>query len=94
VAYGNAPAGSGASSARATLQIADFSFTAVSAAPGAAIDVVNQDGAQHTVTADDGAFDVEIDGNSSATFAAPAAAGTYAFFCAIHPAMSGTLVVR
>jgi plastocyanin len=96
VTYGNSPAGSpaGNGAAPATLEIADFSFRDVTASPGATINLVNRDGADHTVTADDGAFDVAVAGGSSGSFAAPTAAGTYAFFCAIHPAMQGTLVVR
>jgi plastocyanin len=93
VTYGTGrPAGGTA--AVATLEIADFAFGDVTAAPGAAVDLVNRDGADHTVTAEDGDFDVAIAGGASGSFTAPAAPGTYAFFCAIHPQMKGTLVVR
>jgi plastocyanin len=97
VTYGNQSSGSpgrtGASPV-ATLEIADFSFGDATASPGGTVNLVNRDGADHTVTADDGEFNVSIDGGSSGSFVAPTAPGSYAYFCAIHPDMQGKLVVR
>jgi plastocyanin len=90
VTYGG---GGGATVASARLEIADFRFGEITARAGGAIELVNRDGAEHTVTADDGAFDVSIDGGASGSFTAPAAPGTYTFFCALHPQMQGTLTV-
>ena len=77
-----------------TLEIRGFKFASISAKPGAVVAVVNRDDAAHTVTADNGAFNTKANRGSSASFRAPTAPGTYSFFCAIHPEMNGTLVVR
>lgn len=62
--------------------------------PGARVTVINRDTAAHTVTADGrGSFDLEVDGNSRATFTAPERQGDYAFYCEFHPAMTDTLAV-
>jgi plastocyanin len=76
--------------------IADFSFSTLSAvAPGSIVNVQNIDSAPHTVTADDGSFDTgTLDSGAAARFTAPSAPGTYTFACAIHPSMTGTLVVE
>jgi plastocyanin len=53
----------------------------------------NQDTAPHTATADDGSFDtgtIEKGKIGSETFKE---AGTYTYFCAIHPTMHGTVEV-
>ena len=79
----------------ATIEIADFAFP-----PTTTIDVGdtvtwnNTSGVAHTATADDGSFDTGniADGASgSVTFAA---AGTFAYHCAIHASMVGSIVVR
>ena len=81
--------------AGASIQIADFAFGApLTVSAGTAIDVVNVDGAPHTVTALDGSFDTgTLDGGALGSFTAPSTPGTYEFFCAIHPSMTGSLVV-
>jgi plastocyanin len=53
----------------------------------------NQDTAPHTATADDGSFDtgtIEKGKLGSATFKE---AGTFTYFCEIHPTMKGTVEV-
>lgn len=78
-----------------TITIKSFRFTTPdSVAPGATVTVDNQDGAAHTVTADEGkAFDDAAPAGTS-TFTAPTKPGSYPFHCSIHPSMHGTLVVR
>jgi plastocyanin len=61
---------------------------------GATVQISNEDGTTHTVTADDGSFDVKVDGGGSGSFTAPAAPGSYSFHCEIHNSMTGTLVVK
>lgn len=51
-------------------------------------------GTSHTTTADEGAWDsgtIEAGGSFSQTFDAP---GTFSYFCAIHPQMTGTITVE
>jgi plastocyanin len=56
--------------------------------------VDNQDGTEHTVTADTGdAFDDPARAGTT-TFTAPTEPGSYPFHCEIHPEMHGTLVVE
>ena len=70
-----------------------FSPAAVSVAAGNPVTWTNTDGSRHTVTADTGAFD---SGSMSAgatfafTFPSP---GTFAYFCAFHSEMQGTVTV-
>lgn len=79
----------------ATIAIEGFAFTpGVTVAAGSPISVSNADGAPHTLTSNDGSFDTgTINGGGSATLTAPTEPGTYAFFCAIHPSMTGTFTV-
>lgn len=62
--------------------------------PGTTIVWENQDPVDHTVTADDGAFDsllIKPNATWSRTFDA---AGTFPYHCAPHPFMKGIVVVR
>lgn len=80
----------------ARITIKGFQFgAALTVKPGAKIEVYNEDSAPHTVTADDGtSFDVKVPSGDEAVLTAPATAGTYAFHCAVHPTMTGSLVVQ
>jgi plastocyanin len=94
-----APAGSAAPAApaeSAAIAIADFSFgESRTVGAGAAVQVTNADAAAHTLTAKGGAFDTgSVDQGVTTSFTAPAAPGTYEFFCEIHPSMTGLLVVN
>ena len=79
----------------ASISIAQFAFAgSPTVAPGTVVAVPNTDGANHTLTASDSSFDTgTILGGSQASFIAPSEPGTYAFFCAIHPSMTGTITV-
>lgn len=79
--------------------VADFTFepATLEVAAGAEVTWTNEDGVAHTVTAGEpgavgDAFDEELaaDGTATVTFAEP---GTFAYFCAIHPTMTGQVVV-
>lgn len=67
--------------------------TEVAATAGEPIEVVNADGADHTLTDVDGSFEayVQADGSTVLTIDRP---GTYAVWCRIHPDMRGTVVVE
>ena len=83
---GTAPAGA------PVLTIEGFAFSSPPVATGATVQVINLDGAPHTVSGD--AFDVGLDPGGTASFTAPAAPGTYSFVCFVHPTMTGQLVVQ
>ena len=90
------PAGDdGASADEVTIVAEDFSLTSVTAKAGEVVHLDNQGEKPHTVTADEGdAFDT---GNTApgakGELTAPSEPGAYAFHCAIHPSMTGTLTV-
>jgi plastocyanin len=78
----------------ASIKIADLAFPPEThAKAGATIKITNNDSVTHTVTADDGSFNVEVPGGKTVDLIAPAA-GTYPFHCNIHSFMHGTLVVE
>lgn len=79
-----------------TMIIKNFAFSPATLTVSAGTKVTwnQQDGAPHTVTADDGSFSsgTLAQGQSySFTFATP---GTYTYHCAIHPMMKGTVIVQ
>ena len=77
------------------IRIADYSFGQPrTVGAGAVVHVSNADAEAHTLTAEDGTFDTgSVDGGTVVSFTAPAVPGTYAFYCDIHPTMTGSLVV-
>jgi plastocyanin len=87
--------GGGAPGTADAVRIADFAFApdALSAEVGQSVKWTNQDGAAHTVTADDGAFDSGSLARGKAFSFAFDQAGTYAYHCNIHPRMKGTVTV-
>jgi plastocyanin len=75
--------------------IQDFAFSGTTVAPGATVEVRNQDGVPHTVTEADNLFDSGIvDAGATGSFVAPAAPGTYRILCNVHPSMKGELIVQ
>jgi plastocyanin len=62
--------------------------------PGTTIVWENQDPVDHTVTADDGAFDSALIGPNTTWSRTFDAAGTFPYHCAPHPFMKGIVVVR
>jgi len=76
--------------------VENFNFISASITVPAGTTVVwtNADDVQHTVTASDQSFSsppIDTDGQFSYTFKTP---GTYTYFCAIHPFMSGKVIVQ
>lgn len=81
----------------ATVRIGNFAFDAqtVTVAPGATVTWVNDDDAPHTVVAEDGrsfrSKTLDTGDTFSFTFMS---AGTFGYFCSVHPHMTGKVVVK
>jgi plastocyanin len=91
IANGDQPA-----PAAAEVKIDNFSFgpVALTVAAGTTVTWTNRDDIPHTVVSTDGAFKSKVldtDEKFSYKFAK---AGTFAYFCSIHPKMTGKVVVR
>jgi plastocyanin len=92
---GNAPAPSGEATRSQKVKIVEFTYQPdpVTVQAGGKVIWQNEDVAPHTATADDGSFDtgtIEQGKLKSETFKR---AGTYPYFCEIHPDMRGTVEV-
>jgi plastocyanin len=70
-----------------------FSPKVVSVNVGDTVTWRNDDGTVHTAT-DSGRFDTGNIGPGAAKSVTFNAAGTYSYICAVHPTMTGTVVVR
>ena len=76
--------------------IQNFSFhpAKLTVAPGTRLTITNRDNTEHTMSANNGAFDTgPIEGGKSVTVTVKKA-GTYPYICKIHTTMKGTVVVR
>ncbi|MDQ0467617.1 cupredoxin domain-containing protein [Labrys wisconsinensis] len=85
-----------AAPAAVTVTIDNFSFTPAVATvtPGTTVTWVNHDDIPHTVVETDKAFRskaLDTDDRFSFTFTTP---GDYAYFCSLHPHMTGKIIVR
>jgi plastocyanin len=93
-APGTAAAAATAPAGEATIVISGFAFPdETTVAAGTPITVRNDDPATHTVTALEGAFNVEVPGGETVTIDA-LEPGSYDYVCNFHGGMSGTLVVE
>lgn len=90
-----APESAAPDGATATIQIVDFGYAGdLVVQAGSTVQVINDDGVPHTLTAVDGSVDTGvIGGNGTGTFLAPNADGVIDFICTIHPSMTGQLTV-
>ncbi len=59
---------------------------------GDIIEWVNHDMFEHSATARDGSFDIDLKPGAKARMTATS--GSFAFFCKFHPTMQATLVVK
>jgi amicyanin len=89
-------AASPAQSATVEVKIDNFTFNPqqITVKAGDTVTWVNHDDIPHTVTSKTMAFRskaMDTDDKFSFTFATP---GTYAYFCALHPMMTGSIVVE
>jgi plastocyanin len=83
-------------SATAEVKIDNFSFTpqTLTIAVGTTVTWTNRDDIPHTVVSTDGVFKSKVrdtDEKFSYTFTK---AGTYPYFCSVHPKMTGKIVVH
>ena len=94
----SAPSSPSASQAAGSeIVISNMSYTVPpSVSPGQQLTIVNNDSANHTVTADENnLFDIRVSGGGgSASFTAPTTPGTYPFHCKYHANMHGVLIVK
>jgi plastocyanin len=91
----SSPAPSGEAAKSENVQIVEFTYEPdpVVVQAGGKVIWQNEDTAPHTATADDGSFEtgtIEQGKTGSATFKQ---AGTFTYFCKIHPTMHGTVEV-
>jgi len=85
-----------AHAADATVKITEFTFSplALTVKAGTTVTWTNEDDIPHTVDATTRAFKsgvLDSDQKFSFTFTTP---GTYKYFCALHPHMTGAIVVE
>ena len=95
-AAGKLPASAQQKPAMTEVKIDNFSFgpATTTVAVGTTVTWVNRDDIPHTVVSTDGVFKSKVmdtDEKFSFTFSK---AGTYTYFCSIHPKMTGTVVVQ
>ena len=78
-----------------TVSISGFAFapTTIEVAVGTQVVWRNDDPTEHTVTAEDGSFGSEALGEGGTFVQRFDRAGSYAYFCAIHPAMTARIEV-
>ena len=79
-----------------TVKIQNFAFVpaVVTVAPGTTVTWTNADEDPHTVNATDRSFKsaaLDTDDKYAFTFTKP---GDYAYFCSLHPHMTGRIVVK
>lgn len=84
------------SDATATVHIKNFAFVPakLTVPAGSVVRFVNDDSEAHTVTAENRSFDSSGLDSGSAWAYRFAKPGSFAYFCALHPYMKGTIVVR
>lgn len=89
------PAPSGEAAKSEKVDIVEFTYQPdpVVVQVGGKVTWQNQDTAPHTATADDGSFDTGTIENGKLGSATFKEAGTFTYFCEIHPTMHGTVEV-
>jgi plastocyanin len=85
-----------AASPAAVVHIKNFAYApaTVTVKTGDTVQFVNDDSTPHTVTASDKSFDSGNMNQNQTWNYAFAKAGTYAYICAYHPYMKGSVVVK
>jgi plastocyanin len=76
------------------IQGMSFNPATITVSAGTTITWTNKDGGAHTVTSDAALFDSGSIGSGSSISFSFGSAGTYSYHCAIHPSMTGKVVVN
>ena len=71
-----------------------FDPAVLTIAPGDTVVFTNEDGAPHTATSTTGAFDTGRLNRGEQAALSFSDAGTYEYFCEVHPRMTGQIVVE
>lgn len=71
-----------------------FSVEELQVAVGDTVTFTNVDGAPHTATATDGSFDTGRLGNGDSATITITAAGTFDYFCEVHPMMKAKIIAQ
>jgi plastocyanin len=88
------PAQSPSATQRVTVDNFSFNPATLTVAPGTTVTWTNRDDVPHTITANDKRFaskPLDTDDTFSHVFTQ---AGTYSYFCAVHPHMTGQIIVK
>ena len=78
----------------ATIQNFAFSPNTITITSGSAVTWTNRDGVAHMVRADDGSWGSSTLGRGGTYSHVFTSSGSYTYHCAVHPYMTGTVVVR
>ncbi|MBP7632488.1 MAG: cupredoxin domain-containing protein, partial [Acidimicrobiales bacterium] len=91
----SAPTPAAGASDAVPAEISGFRFEPeeIRVAAGGEVRWTNADEVRHTVTADDGTFDLGLDGEGSGGSHRFTEPGTHAYHCSVHPSMTGTVLV-
>lgn len=78
------------------VEMADLAFSPdnLTVAAGTTVTWTNNDSVDHTVDTEDGTLDSGNLGNGDEFSFTFSEAGTFDYFCSIHPTMTGTIVVE
>src|ERR1700730_15451744 len=84
------------SAANAEVKIDNFSFgpQTVTVPVGATVTWINRDDIPHTVVSTDGVFKSKVRETDESFSYTCAKAGTYSYYCSVHPKMTGKVVVQ
>ena len=82
------------SSAQVTIDNYAFKAPSITIAPGTVVSWKNLDDDPHTVTATDGSFDSNGLAQGDTFSHKFVKAGTYQYYCKVHPMMRGTVIVK
>jgi plastocyanin len=78
-----------------SVNINNFAFdpSNITVTAGSKITFTNKDSVTHTVTADNGKFNQQVNAGATTTITI-SDPGTYGFHCSIHSSMKGTIIVQ